>query len=446
MKWVLNFDKNNKLKYIFYNFLIVFGDVLMIFPAILMGKIVDKGLLGGNRDIIIPLAIITIIIVIFGTISAYIGVLLLDTWGFRLAKKLRIAMYKKLNILDSEFFNKNPLGEITTIFSDTYKIRHNMCFTIKTVIAATLRFLGALIYCFIISPKLTLIISIPLPILFYYSNKYLKESKKNYQDKREYLSKFNNFIQENIDSNRLVKNYGTEKEEIAKFKKKNRTLKNKNLKIRYKFINYIITTTALNEFICALLVFFGFLFVMNKEITIGEWLVFDSLLWFLKTPFENASTLMDNWQNFKVALDKIKWILSQESSIKDGKLLINQEQLEIEFKNVSLKYDNDYILKDFNMHILPGKTYALIGKIGSGKSTIARLLLRLEDVTSGEILINGINIKEYKLSSLREEFGYVTQTPFLFSDSIKNNINFGNLKLSEEEIIKYIKLAKALYI
>ena len=169
-------------------------------------------------------------------------------------------------------------------------------------------------------------------------------------------------------------------------------------------------------------------------------------LWFLKTPFENASTLMDNWQNFKVALDKIKWILNQESSIKDGKLLINQEQLEIEFKNVSLKYDNDYILKDFNMHILPGKTYALIGKIGSGKSTIARLLLRLEDVTSGEILINGINIKEYKLSSLREEFGYVTQTPFLFSDSIKNNINFGNLKLSEEEIIKYIKLAKADYI
>lgn len=446
MKWVLNFDKNNKLKYIFYNFLIVFGDVLMIFPAILMGKIVDKGLLGGNRDIIIPLAIITIIIVIFGTISAYIGVLLLDTWGFRLSKKLRIAMYKKLNILDSEFFNKNPLGEITTIFSDTHKIRHNMCFTIKTVIASTLRFLGALIYCFIISPKLTLIISIPLPILFYYSNKYLKESKKNYQDKREYLSKFNNFIQENIDSNRLVKNYGTEKEEIAKFKKKNRTLKNKNLKIRYKFINYIITTTALNEFICALLVFFGFLFVMNKEITIGEWLVFDSLLWFLKTPFENASTLMDNWQNFKVALDKIKWILSQESSIKDGKLLINQEQLEIEFKNVSLKYDDDYILKDFNMHILPGKTYALIGKIGSGKSTIARLLLRLEDVTSGEILINGINIKEYKLSSLREEFGYVTQTSFLFSDSIKNNINFGNLKLSDEEIIKYIKLAKADYI
>lgn len=446
MKWVLNFDKNNKLKYIFYNFLIVFGDVLMIFPAILMGKIVDKGLLGGNRDIIIPLAIITIIIVIFGTISAYIGVLLLDTWGFRLSKKLRIAMYKKLNILDSEFFNKNPLGEITTIFSDTHKIRHNMCFTIKTVIAATLRFLGALIYCFIISPKLTLIISIPLPILFYYSNKYLKESKKNYQDKREYLSKFNNFIQENIDSNRLVKNYGTEKEEIAKFKKKNRTLKNKNLKIRYKFINYIITTTALNEFICALLVFFGFLFVMNKEITIGEWLVFDSLLWFLKTPFENASTLMDNWQNFKVALDKIKWILNQESSIKDGKLLINQEQLEIEFKNVSLKYDDDYILKDFNMHILPGKTYALIGKIGSGKSTIARLLLRLEDVTSGEILINGINIKEYKLSSLREEFGYVTQTPFLFSDSIKNNINFGNLKLSDKEIIKYIKLAKADYI
>lgn len=446
MKWVLDFDKNNKFKYILYNFMIVFGDVLMIFPAILMGKVVDEGLLGGNRKVILPLAIITVAIVIIGTSSAYFGVLLMDSWGFRLAKKLRISMYKKINKLDSSFFNENPLGEISTIFSDTYKIRHNMCFTVKTVLAAILRFLGALIYCFIISKKLTLIISIPLPILFYCSNKYLKDSKKNYQDKREFQGKFNNFIQENIDSNRLVKNYGTELEEISKFKKKNRTLKNKNLKIRYKFINYNITTMALNELICALLVFFGFLFVMNKEITIGEWLVFDSLLWCIKTPFENASSLMDSWQNFGVALDKIKWIFSQEPTIKDGTLELNNKNIEIEFRNVYLKYDNNYVLKDFNMHILPGKTYALIGQIGSGKSSIARLLLRLEDVTSGEILINGKNIKNYKLSSIRENFGYVTQTPFLFSDSIKNNINFGALNLTDDEIIKYIKLAKADYI
>lgn len=446
MKWVLDFDKTNKFKYILYNFMIVFGDVLMIFPGILMGKMVDNGLIDGNRDIILPLAFITIAIVIFGTTSAYFGVILLDSWGFRLAKKLRIAMYKKLNQLDSNFFNNNPLGELATTFSDTYLVRHNMCFTIKTVLAAVLRFLGALIYCFIINPKLTLIISIPLPFLFYFSNRYLKDSKKNYQDKREFQGEFNNFIQENIDSNRLVKNYGTEKEEIAKFKKKNKTLKNKNLKIRYKFINYNITTVALNELICALLVFFGFLFVMNKEITIGEWLVFDSLLWCLKTPFENASTLMDSWQNFGVALNKIKWILSQKPTILDGTLELNSKDIEIEFKNVCLKYDNDYILKDFNMHIFPGKTYALIGQIGSGKSTIARLLLRLEDVTEGEILINGKNIKEYKLFSLRNYFGYVTQTPFLFSDTIKNNINFGNLDLEDEDIIKYIKLAKADYI
>lgn len=258
MKWVLNFDKDNKFRYILYNFMIVFGDVLMIFPGVLMGKMVDLGIVGGNRAVILPLAAIILAIVIFGTLLAYFGVLLIDAWGFRLAKKLRICMYKKLNTLDSSFYNENYLGELTTIFSDTYKIRQNMCYTVKTVLAAVLRFFGALIYCFIINPKLTLIISIPLPLLFYFSNRYLKDSKKNYQDKREYLSSFNNFIQENIDSNRLVKNYGTEQEEIAKFKKKNRTLKNKNLKIRYKFINYNVTTIALNELICAFLVFLDF--------------------------------------------------------------------------------------------------------------------------------------------------------------------------------------------
>ena len=446
MKWVLNYDKENKFKYFLYNFLIVFGDVLMIFPAILMGKMVDEGITGGNKEVILPLAITTVLIVVFGTGLAYLGVVLIDSWGFRLCKKLRIKMYEKLNCLDSSFYNENPLGEVTTIFSDSYQIKMNMCYTIKTVLTAILRFFGALIYCFIISPKLTLIIIIPLPILFYFSNRYIKFSKKNYQDKREYLSTFNNFIQENIDSNRLVKNYGTEKEEIRKFRLKNRTLKNKNLKIRYKFINYNVTTTALNELICALLIFFGFLFVMNGEITIGQWLVFDSLLWCLKTPFEDASTLLDNWQNFGVALNKIKWILSQESKIMDGTLELNGKQHEIEFRNVWLKYDENYVLKDFNMHILPGKTYALIGSIGSGKSTVARLLLRLEDVSKGEILIDGINIKEYKISSLRKHFGYVSQTPFLFSDTIRNNVNFGNSKLKDKDIIKYIKLAKADYI
>lgn len=446
MKWVLNFDKDNKFKYILYNFLVVFGDVLMIFPGILIGKIVDNGIIGGDKTVILPLSIMVIGIVVVSVLFSYIGVILLNSWGYRLAKKLRIAMYKKLNTLDSNFYNENPLGELTTIFSDTHRVRENMCFTVKTVLAAVLRFSGALIYCFIISPKLTLIMSIPLPILFYFSNRYLKSSKKNYEDKREYLSTFNNFIQENIDSNRLVKNYGTEKEEIDKFKKKNRTLKNKNLKIRYKFINYNITTVALNELICALLVFFGFLFVMMKEITIGEWLIFDSLIWCLRTPFENASVLMDDWQNFGVALGKIKWLLSRKPTISDGNLELKGNKLDIEFKNVCLKYDKDYSLKDFNMHISPGKTYALIGSIGSGKSTIARLLLRLEDVTSGEILINGKNIKDYKINSLRKCFGYVTQTPFLFSDTIKNNITFSNDKLSDEEVIKYLNLAKADYI
>ena len=446
MQWVLNFDKENKFKYILYNLMVVFGDVLMIFPGVLIGKIVDNGIVGGDKTIILPLSIMVIGIVLVSVFFSYIGVILLNRWGYRLAKKLRIVMYKKLNELDSNFYNENPLGELTTIFSDTHRIRENMCFTVKTVLAAVLRFFGALIYCFTINPKLTLIISIPLPILFYFSNRYLKTSKENYQDKREYLSKFNNFIQENIDSNRLVKNYGTEKEEINKFKKKNRILKNKNLKIRYKFINYNITTVALNELICALLVFFGFLFVMMKEITVGEWLIFDSLIWCLRTPFENVSVLMDDWQNFGVALKKIKWILSRKPTILDGNLELNGEHIEIEFKNVCLKYDKDYSLKDFNMHILPGKTYALIGSIGSGKSSIARLLLRLEDATEGEILINGKDIKEYKISSLRRYFGYVTQTPFLFSDTIKNNISFSNDKLNDEEVIKYIKLAKADYI
>ncbi len=446
MKWVLNFDRENKLKYFLYNFMIVFGDVLMIFPAILVGKIVDEGLIGGNRSIILPIAITTVIIVIFGTILAYFGVVLIDSWGFRLAQKLRTSMYKKLNSLDSSFYNKNPLGEVTTIFYDTYKIRINMCFTVKTVLAAILRFFGALAYCFIISPKLTLIIMIPLPILFYFSNRYIKTSKKNYQDKREYLADFNNYIQENIDSNRLVKNFGTEKEEIKKFKKKNRILKNKNLNIQYKFINYIVTTVSLNELIGAFLVFFGFLFVMNGELTMGQWLVFDSLILYLKTPFENASTLLDNWQNFSVALKKIRWLLDQEPKIKDGHLTLKSKNPEIEFKNVWLKYDKTYVLKDFNMHINPGKTYALIGLIGSGKSSIARLLLRLEDVSKGKILIDGINIKEYKINSLRKVFGYVSQTPFLFSDTIKENVRFGNNKLTNKDVIKYIKLAKADYV
>lgn len=448
MRWVLKFIKEYNFKYWIANIMIVLGGgISKVFPVILLGEIIDKGIYQNNFSSIPYMFITSISMYFIGRMLTYFGILIIDNVRFKLAHKLKVSCYKKLNKLDQSFYQENSLGELNTrLTTDVNIIHHNMCFVIKQSMSMLTTSILAIIYCLYINPILTLIILIPTPIIAVISSKHIKNSKNLYAEQRESLSDLNSYIQENIEGNRLVKNFGTEQKEIDEFKAKNRKVKNKNMNIQNVNIDYNNKVTFLSYYMQLLLVIFGGIFVMKGYTTIGEFIIINSFISTIKRPFIELSGFINEWQQFKVSVSKVRKLLETEPKIKNsGNLELNNWN-DITFDNVSAKYDNKQVVKNININFKPNKTYAFIGEIGSGKSTIGKLLLRLIENSNGKITINGIPISNYTLESLRKNIGYVSQTPFLFSDTIANNVSFGNENLTKEEIIDYLELVKADYV
>lgn len=448
MKWVLKFIKEYNLKYWLSNSIIILGSIITkVIPVILIGDIINKGIYENDFSKIPLLFIISITMYFVGRLITYGGVLLIDTIRYNLASKLKKSCYKKLNELDQSFYKEKSIGELTTILTtDVHTIHYNMCFVVKQSIGMLASSILAILYCLYISPILTLMILSPTPIIAIISHKHIKNSNKVYQTERESLSNLNSYIQENIEGNRLVKTFGNEEKEIKEFKEKNRALKDRNLKIQNLNINYTTKIDLLSYLMEILLVLFGGIFVMKGQATLGDFVIINTFMGSIKKPFVQMSGFVNDWQQFKVAVARTRDLLESKTDIQDkGKLKLTSWN-NISFQNVSLEIDNKPVIKNINFNLQPNKTYAFIGEVGSGKSTIAKLLLRLLENTTGEIKIDNKPINCYTIESLRKNIGYVSQTPFLFSDTINNNVTFGNTELLEQEIKHFLKIAKADYV
>ena len=447
MKWVFEIYPK-KARYITATVVAMLGDILDIIPPILLGTMVDLFINNGFTHHVIPLAVSVLAFTLLSANLAYFGANASGYWRQDFTDRLKRKCYEKLNLLDQSFYNKTGVGELNTIMtSDQNQIGHVVHWIIRSTIIDILRFFVVFIYLCFINVPLSILILLPAPIIAFLSIKHMKKMEPLYDERRQERSNLNNYIQENIEGNKVVKSFASEKYEIDKFGKKNGLLKNKNLRVKYENINYDSKIIFLSEIMEVLLLLFGGYLLMQGSITVGDILIFSSLLWILKMPFLNIGDTISEFQEFKISKDRIQRLLDAPIDVKNnGKLSLDYDEQEIIFKDVDVAFDERYALKKINIKIEPGKTVACIGQVGSGKSTIARLVLRFIDPTKGKVYIGDNNIKKYTLESLRKNIGYVSQTPFLFSDTIRNNVNYGNTELSEEEIISCLKKAKADYV
>lgn len=448
MRWVLKFIREYNLKYWIANIIIILGSAISkIIPVILIGNIIEKGIYQNDFSKIPFMFIISVTMFAVGRIIAYCGIILVDTVRFNLANKLRKACYKKLNELDQSFYKQKSIGELNTILTtDVHTIHHNVCYVVKQSMSMLVSSILAISYCLYINLNLTLIILIPIILIAIISNKYIKNSNALYEKERESLSDLNSYIQENIEGNRLVKTFGTEEKEIIEFKEKNRKLKNRSIKIQNLNIDYNTTMTFFTYLIEILLILFGGIFVIKGQATMVDLIIISSFVGTIKKPFMEMSKFINEWQQFKVAVSKMRELLEMQPKIKDNGKIKLRNWKSIYFNNVGLEIDNKQIIKNISLNIEPNKTYAFIGEVGSGKSTIGKLILRLLENTTGEIKIDDEPINNYTLETLRKNIGYVSQTPFLFSDTISNNVTFGNENLSNEDVKYFLKIAKADYV
>ncbi len=296
-------------------------------------------------------------------------------------------------------------------------------------------------------PLLTMIILAPTPLILLFTLLYKKKSKPLYKERRTKLSDLNNYIQDNIEGNKVVKAFSKEEDEISAMKVKNNNYKESNIKINdartfyFSFVNFFANSMS------ALLILGGGFFLINGTLSIGNFIVFQGLLSAIKNPFLRIGNIMDLVQNFSVAKERIDNILKSEPVIKfTGEKTLPDLKVPITLKDVSIIFDKQTIIENVNLTIEPDKTIAFIGPTGSGKSSITNTILGFIEPSKGQVLIGDIDIKDINLNWLRSKIGYVSQQPFLFSDSIKNNITYGNDNLSEAEIEKYAQISKMDYV
>ncbi len=353
------------------------------------------------------------------------------------------AQYQKLSL---NFYKKNRTGDLMNrISEDVGRVRMYAGPAIMYSINTITLFVIALIYMFNQAPTLTLYTIVPLPILSVIIYKLSKEIHKRSTVVQEYLSKLSTFTQESFSGISVIKAYGIEPKTSADFDALSTTSKEKQLhlvKVQALFFPMMILLIGTSNL---LVIYIGGMQYINGEIeslgTIAEFIIYVNMLTW---PVATVGWVTSIVQQAEASQKRINEFLKIEPEIKNEVEAHTEITGDISFKNVSFTYDDTNIqaLKNVSFDIKAGETLAILGKTGSGKSTILDLVGRLYDVDEGQIVLNGIEIDKHNLSDLRENIGYVPQDAFLFSDSIKNNIKFGKEDATDDEVIAAAKNAQ----
>ena len=374
-------------------------------------------------------------------ILGYIKEFLFDKFSLNVSKEIRMDLFKKIQSFEFSFFDSTNTGELMSrIGEDVDIVWETISYGLRLLIEGIILFIISVTIMMSMSPSLTiicLVILLPVGVLAILVN---KKFHRNYSKISDKVADINLMAQQDIAGIRLVKAFAREKYETEKFLKVNKDYYDLNItqaKILSNFLPVIDLLTNLTP--VAMIIYGGYL-VIKGNITMGTLLAFSSYILNLSFCVKNIGGLVNMMSQNRASMDKIFNILKRKPQITSMENSYNPDKVkgEIEFKNVSFRYNDEEVLKKINLKIPAGSTVAIMGETGCGKSSILSLIGRHYDVSSGEVLIDGVNVKKWGLDSLRENMAVVFQDTFLFSDSIKDNIDFGGNK-SEDEIIEAAK-------
>lgn len=395
---------------------------------IMVDRIIKKNELNLLAKVLISIGAITIGRAVFGYIKEYY----FDVLSSKVAVDIKYDLFNHIQSLPFEYFDVMNTGELMSrIGSDVDNIWRTVSFGMRLFIENIIYFVIASSILFYINWKLALICIIPMPLIAYFAVKLETKVDKCYGKISDMAAEINTTAQENIAGVRLVKAFAREKHEILKFLKLNKDNYKLNMEQSKIIAKYFPDIEFLTNLCMILMICFGGIFVMKRSMTLGTLIQFSGYVMMLIWPMRMIGWLSNLLAKNSASAKKIFKILDLKPSIKDKESPIHVDSIKghIQFKNVSFKYDNEYVLRNINLDIKEGSTVAIMGATGSGKSSFINLIGRYYDVSSGQILIDGHDIKDLCLKDLRRNMSVVFQDTFLFSDTIDHNIRYGNSSL-----------------
>lgn len=445
-EWFYSFLRKHNRKMFFGLVLVTIISILAIVKPIVSGAIVDDVITAGQYDLLPWLIALLILITIIRGVLRYWSQVIFETCSQDVLYSMRDTVYRKLLQEDFAFYNKKRTGDLLSRQTgDMDAIRHFVAFVIYQVYENVFLFFFALIMIFTVSWQLALCMCIILPFAAAVTFSQTKEGRPRFQHIREQFSSLNTFVQENVSGNRVVKAFSKEDYEIQKFNKENDAYRNAELAAAEIWTKYVPLFEFLSNMLTVILMLVGSIMVIRGSMTLGNYVTINGYLWMLMNPLRQIGWRINDIQRFTTSVEKIYATYSEEPDVKRPVSGIGKKRLngDVEFRNVSYSADDEDIIHNVSFHIKSGQTVGILGSTGSGKSTIMNLLCRFYDVTDGEVLVDGINVKDLDLYNLRANIGMAMQDVFLFSDTVEGNIAYSRPDCPFEEVQKAAIMADA---
>ena len=455
IKWIWENLKGYRGRYILALFMTVVGQAMYLTSPIFSRTIVDTFIYNENaaenletkKELLIILCCGMVLFTIIRTTIQFNANMLYEKCSQGMLSRIRNYLFANVQKQDMTYYDRYRTGDIMTRLSgDLDMVRHSVAWIIKTLLESLVLFCSTTVFFFILDPLMALCLLALTPLIFVISAMLRKEVGPKFVDLRERLSQLNTQAQENIAGNRVVRAFAREDYEIERFQEKNADYSRANKTASLTWLKYFpfIETTAQGLMVVHLIA--GGIFIITGRLTMGEYVAFSGLIWTLSNPMRNVGALINDLQRFLASASKIIEVYYSRPIVvdrADAKEMPEHLNGEIEFKNVSFSYGETEVLKDISFKIGAGETVAIMGETGSGKTTLINLIPRLYDVKSGEVLVDGVNVRMMKLNNLRKNIGMAMQDVLLWSDTIDGNIAFGDSDMPEEDIETFAKAADA---
>ena len=363
--------------------------------------------------------------------------------GVRMQAQMRTDMFTKLQKLPFSYYDSNETGRIMSrMTSDLFEVSELAHHGPENILIAGFTLIGSLTYLFIINVWLALICVVMIPVLFSVSLIFRRKMKDAFTESRKAIAGINAKLESSITGIRVTKAYTNSEKELEKFEESNREFMAARRKAYSAMAKFFASSSFVTDVFNVVILVAGGVFVLLGQIDYADYATFIISVNLFIQPINQLIQFMEQYQNGTTGFKRFLEIMDEKEESDEGKLELTNVEGNITFENVNFDYAtaND-ILKEVSFNIKPGKTIALVGPTGGGKSTICHLIPRFYNIKEGDIKIDGTSIYDLTLDSLRKNIGIVQQDVFLFNGTIKSNILYGNLNATDEEVIDACKKA-----
>ncbi|MDR1839392.1 MAG: ABC transporter ATP-binding protein/permease [Treponema sp.] len=440
IKWVWDYMKGRRSIFIFGLVLTIVTSGMRVINPMLGQRVIDEVIIPQNTAPLIRLLVFMMIFQVGRLILQYLMIIMMEIASTDVMTGIRRDMYETVQWQDYRFLGRFPTGNLMTrMTQDLDRLRHTVAWVSYQFIGAVALFISTFTFYIVINWQLALCLVVITPFILYISRRFIMRLRPRFQLLRQKLTDLGTAVTENIDGHRVVRAFAHEKHEKEKFGKHNDDFRDTSYDNAIIVAKYQPFLEAASQILMVIMLVVGGFFLIKDWMTPGEYMAFNSLIWALSAPMWMLGPLLADLERYTASGQMLREVVEAPKGISNasGAMELSQKPKgKIEFRDVKLTINEVPILEDINFTVEAGSTIGILGSTGAGKTSLINILARFYEPDYGGVLLDGVDIRRYTLSSLRRHIGIAMQDVFLFSDSVKGNISYGRPEMDDESIRK----------